>query len=132
MLHNEFTKLTGVQVSANEYAAIEIVYMNSDLNKFEFCKMWCKMNKSRVDAARVEAMIANRRAAALDTIYNMIKRWNGQKFTSSEQFEIPTCLWAKGIEVRAMISLGITEEEEAWKTIANAQMYLNKQKEIFA
>ena len=43
-----------VEVSNNEFWAINEVYNNSDLNKDEFCKMWCKMNKSRVELAKME------------------------------------------------------------------------------
>ena len=60
MTQVEFTNRTQVEVSAKEYAAIEEVYMNSDLDKDAFCKMWVKMNKSRVEAAkeaRLEAEI---------------------------------------------------------------------------
>ena len=52
MLQSEFTERTKVQVSNEEFDAINEVYMNSDLNKDDFCAMWCKMNKSRVDAAK--------------------------------------------------------------------------------
>ena len=52
MLQSEFTERTKVQVSVEEFEAIHEVYMNSDLNKDDFCAMWCKMNKSRVDAVK--------------------------------------------------------------------------------
>ena len=55
MTQQEFTTLTKVQVTAREYEAIEEVYLNSDLDKYEFAKMWMKMNKSRVRAAKEEA-----------------------------------------------------------------------------
>lgn len=48
MLQKEFEDRTGVNVSLEEYSAIETVYMASDLDKDDFCKMWCKMNSSRV------------------------------------------------------------------------------------
>lgn len=48
---NEFTDRTHVAVSTEEYAHIEAVYMASDLDKDEFCAMWRKMNRSRVNAA---------------------------------------------------------------------------------
>lgn len=70
MTQVEFTNRTQVEVSAKEYAAIEEVYMNSDLDKDAFCKMWVKMNKSRVEAAkeaRLEAEIeATRKEVAFD------------------------------------------------------------------
>lgn len=52
MLQSEFKERTGVDVSFEEYQAIEKVYMESDLNKDDFCKMWCKMNVSRIKTAK--------------------------------------------------------------------------------
>lgn len=52
MLQQEFQDRVKMQVSAQEYAAIEVVYMNSDLEKDEFCKMWAKMNAKRIAAYR--------------------------------------------------------------------------------
>ena len=54
MLQLEFTERTKVQVSDEEFEAINEVYMNSDLDKDSFCVLWCKMNRSRVDAAKVK------------------------------------------------------------------------------
>lgn len=55
MLQTEFEYRTGVRVSFDEYHSIEVVYMASDLDKDEFCKMWCKMNASRVRKAKEDA-----------------------------------------------------------------------------
>lgn len=52
MLQSEFTERTKVQVSAEEFEAINEVYMHCDLDKDSFCALWCKMNRSRVDAAK--------------------------------------------------------------------------------
>ena len=52
MTQKEFQDRVKMQVSAQEYAAIEVVYMNSDLEKDEFCKMWKKMNAKRIAAYR--------------------------------------------------------------------------------
>lgn len=46
----EFEKRVEMTISSNEFDAINVVYMNSDLDKDEFCKMWVKMNKSRISA----------------------------------------------------------------------------------
>lgn len=75
MTQVEFTNRTQVEVSAKEYAAIEEVYMNSDLDKDAFCKMWVKMNKSRVEAAKEARLEAEIEAAckmgALDLYYRL-------------------------------------------------------------
>lgn len=47
----EFEERVKMHVSQKEYEAIETVYLYSDLDKDEFCKMWVKMNKSRVERA---------------------------------------------------------------------------------
>ena len=52
MTQKEFQDRVKMQVSAGEYTAIEVVYMNSDLEKDEFCKMWAKMNAKRIAAYR--------------------------------------------------------------------------------
>lgn len=55
MLQKEFQDRVKMRISAQEYAAIEVVYMNSDLEKDEFCKMWSKMNAKRIaDYSKVE------------------------------------------------------------------------------
>lgn len=54
MTQQEFTQRTQVSVSSTEYTAIEMVYMNSDLDKNEFCKLWVKMNYKRVAQAKAE------------------------------------------------------------------------------
>ena len=54
MTQQEFTNRTNVEVSYNEFNAIHEVYMSSDLDKDEFCKMWVKMNKTRVAKAQAE------------------------------------------------------------------------------
>lgn len=56
MTQQEFTQLAKFEVSQKEYSAIEEVYMNCDLDKYEFCKMWRKMNAKRIKAheARVK------------------------------------------------------------------------------
>lgn len=56
MLHSEFTTLTGIQVSAEEFEAINAVYMNADedVDKQTFCKMWCKLNTKRIKAYKAE------------------------------------------------------------------------------
>lgn len=62
MNKQEFENRVLVNVSEVEYEAIETVYMNSDLEKDEFCKLWCKMNHKRVkevkDAIKEQKRIA--------------------------------------------------------------------------
>ena len=52
MTQQEFFNRTNVKVSEDEFWAINAMYNYCEVDKDEFCKMWCKMNKSRVDAAK--------------------------------------------------------------------------------
>lgn len=52
MLQQEFEQRVGIQVSFEEYKSIEVVYMESDLDKGDFCKMWVAMNKKRIAKAK--------------------------------------------------------------------------------
>lgn len=49
MTQKEFES-RAIEVSAKEFEAINEVYMNSEVDKDEFCKIWCKMNQKRVKA----------------------------------------------------------------------------------
>lgn len=64
MTTREFVERTQVNVSVDEFASIHDVYMHSDLDKDEFCKMWCKMNQSRVK----KAILAKKEAERFDEI----------------------------------------------------------------
>lgn len=55
MLQQEFEERVKMSVSYKEFEAIHEVYLNSDYNKDEFCKVWVKMNQSRVNQAIKEA-----------------------------------------------------------------------------
>lgn len=57
MLQTEFEYRTGVGVSFDEYHSIEVVYMVSDFDKDDFCKMWCKMNSCRIKASKKELVV---------------------------------------------------------------------------
>lgn len=54
MLYSEFTELTGVEVSASEYASIEEQYMACVDTKYEFCAKWLKEHSKRIKAKRAK------------------------------------------------------------------------------
>lgn len=90
MNKQEFESRTLVEVSESEYEAIETVYMNSDLNKDDFCKLWCKMNASRVKAVK-EAIKEQKRIAKL-SMFEYVSEFvmNMAKKASKENGE---CQW---------------------------------------
>ena len=107
MTKQEFKNRTHVEVSDNEFEAINIVYEESDLQKDEFCKMWCKMNASRVKAARVNRMIREREEAYKDTLAQWFHGWlNGGKLYQNYDTPIAYCK-LNIYEVKAMSFAGI-------------------------
>ena len=76
MTQQEFTNRTNVEVSYNEFNAIHEVYMSSDLDKDEFCKMWVKMNKTRVEKAKAEAKAQEEEMEKMDYIFNLYHKYN--------------------------------------------------------
>ncbi|MEF2919010.1 MAG: hypothetical protein U0O22_00900 [Acutalibacteraceae bacterium] len=68
MTLQEFTQLTGVKVSNDEYWAINEVYNNSEVTKQEFCQIWCRINSNRVAEAKAKA----KKEAQKDSIRNKV------------------------------------------------------------
>ena len=71
MLHSEFTQRVKFEVSNEEFEAINVVYMASDLDKDEFCKMWCRMNAKRIKAYKEEQKANENKEEFLKKIYNI-------------------------------------------------------------
>ena len=75
MTQQEFQDRVKMKVSAKEYAAIEVIYMNCDLEKDEFCKAWVKMNVKRIAADKHEhiSLLASTREVLRELAYR--KGW---------------------------------------------------------
>ena len=76
MTQQEFFNRTRVEVEASEFQAINEVYNCSDLDKDEFCKMWVKMNKSRVAKAQADAKAQEEEMKKMDYLYNLYHKYN--------------------------------------------------------
>ena len=68
MTQQEFQERTQVRVNAAEFEAINMMYMNADVDKDIFCNMWRTMNASRVRAAKEEA----KKQQAIDKVLSMM------------------------------------------------------------
>lgn len=77
MMQSEFQERVQMQVSPAEYAAIEAVYNESDLNKDDFCKLWVKMNQTRVNKAKAEARARAEKEALKDKAWEIISKYGG-------------------------------------------------------
>jgi hypothetical protein len=108
MTQQEFTERVNVEVSNKEFEAINEVYMNSDLDKDEFCKMWVKMNKTRVQNAKVERMIKAKDEAYRDALHKFYTKNN-----DVNEFTTPICyVKISTYEVQAMSYAGIKVANE--------------------
>ena len=71
MTKQEFESRTHVEVTMKEYAIINDMYMASDVDKDEFCRLWSKMNPVRVARAKEAKEIAMVKEKALDIVARM-------------------------------------------------------------
>ena len=108
MLQSEFTTRTKVHVSAEEYAHIEAVYMASDVDKDEFCRLWVLMNKQRVKAYKERVKQQEAQQAQRDKLWKLIEKYGWKDYSWKETHFAETTLTATeqklvegvGIEVR--------------------------------
>ena len=85
MLKQEFESRVRMQVSIEEYAHIEQVYNNCDVDKDEFCKLWVKMNHSRVEKAISKALANNKREALKDKLWDIIATYAEKSYEWKER-----------------------------------------------
>lgn len=86
MRQQEFESRVQMQVSIEEYSHIEQVYMNSDLDKDEFCKLWVKMNRSRVLASIEKEKARKQQEALNDKLWYIVTKYGSRdyKYIGSE------------------------------------------------
>lgn len=95
MTKQEFESRTHVEVSMQEFSNIHDMYMASDVDKDEFCRLWSKMNSVRVARAKKAKEIATRemlkKEKALDIVarmHAMTKDWHADAMTSLRKRDI--------------------------------------------
>ena len=76
MTQFEFETRTKVNVTAEEFDIINNFYMSCEADKDEFCKMWCKMNPSRVQNAKIERKWKEREASYKSVLQKWYEKWN--------------------------------------------------------
>ena len=74
MRQSEFETRVHMNVTAEEYSHIEEVYMNSDLDKDDFCAIWVKMNQTRVNNAKAERKAAEEEQAKQEKLWNIVEK----------------------------------------------------------
>lgn len=74
MTQQEFQTRVQLEVTSDEFYHINAVYMNSDLDKDEFCKLWVKMNQARVNKAKAAAKAAEAEQKVREGLFDIINR----------------------------------------------------------
>lgn len=106
MLQKEFEDRTGVKVTTDEYLAIDTVYMASDLDKDEFCKMWCKMNASRIKAAKKEQAENKAKQKETSRLFGIIRKPEKERHYNIAEEPLTVCFLGKS-DVDFLQKLGI-------------------------
>ena len=112
MLQNEFESRVKMQVSIEEYSHIEFVYMNSDLDKDEFCKLWSKMNRSRIKEAIEKERARIKMEALRERLWKMIEKYGRKTYDYTSN--TPAGLGFTEEEKRMIESVGIRIEQDNW------------------
>lgn len=77
MTKQEFETRVKMHVSMEEYSIIEEMYMNSDVDKDEFCKYWSKMNHKRIASAIKKEKEASALEDLKEKVFNVYSAING-------------------------------------------------------
>lgn len=106
MTIQEFQSRTQVSVDVSEFESITTVYMQSDVNKDTFCKMWCKMNATRVMAAKEQA----KKQQTIDKVFSMVM--TNPEWTDVEHYNDIAVAVLSSKDKALIESIGISLESE--------------------
>lgn len=131
MTQTEFETRTKVAVSSKEFEAINEVYMNSDLDKDNFCAIWCKMNASRVSAAKSEALKKALEEARREFAYNLLNQpytWETSILFACDYFteKVAKQIDSLGISFIGTRDNGFDYAKTVGDVLYEVRLYLNK------
>lgn len=106
MTIQEFQSRTQVSVDVSEFESITTVYMQSDVDKDTFCKMWCKMNATRVMAAKEQA----KKQQTIDKVFSMVM--TNPEWTDVEHYNDIAVAILSSKDKALIESIGISLESE--------------------
>ncbi len=106
MTIQEFQSRTQVSVDVSEFESITTVYMQSDVDKDTFCKMWCKMNATRVMAAKKQA----KKQQTIDKVFSMVM--TNPEWTDVEHYNDIAVAVLSSKDKALIESIGISLESE--------------------
>ena len=106
MTIQEFQSRTQVPVDVSEFESITTVYMQSDVDKDTFCKMWRKMNATRVMAAKGQA----KKQQTIDKVFSMLM--TNPEWTDVEHYNDIAVAVLSSKDKALIESIGISLESE--------------------
>lgn len=106
MTIQEFQSRTQVSVDVSEFESITTVYMQSDVDKDTFCKMWRKMNATRVMAAKGQA----KKQQTIDKVFSMVM--TNPEWTDVEHYNDIAVAVLSSNDKALIESIGISLESE--------------------
>ena len=106
MTIQEFQSRTQVSVDVSEFESITTVYMQSDVDKDTFCKMWRKMNATRVMAAKGQA----KKQQTIDKVFSMVM--TNPEWTDVEYYNDIAVAVLSSKDKALIESIGISLESE--------------------
>lgn len=106
MTIQEFQSRTQVSVDVSEFESITMVYMQSDVDKDTFCKMWRKMNATRVMAAKGKA----KKQQTIDKVFSMVM--TNPEWTDVEHYNDIAVAVLSSKDKALIESIGISLESE--------------------
>ena len=109
MRQSEFETRVGMQVTPEEYSHIEVVYMNSDLEKDDFCAIWVKMNQKRVNNAKAERKAAEKEQAKRERLWKIVEKYMNVNWETS--LKIAEDMFS-ATQLKVVESAGISLSEE--------------------
>ena len=107
MTQQEFFYRTNVKVNEDEFWAINAMYNYCEVDKDEFCKMWCKMNPARVQAAKAQQKIEKKEAAYKNALQKWFDRWNKSQKFFDNYHTLLAYTKVSTFEIKAMSYIGI-------------------------
>ena len=93
-------------MDVSEFESITTVYMQSDVDKDTFCKMWRKMNATRVMAAKEQA----KKQQTIDKVFSMVM--TNPEWTDVEHYNDIAVVILSSKDKALIESIGISLESE--------------------
>lgn len=120
MTLQEFENRVKMTVSADEFDAIHVVYMASDLDKDEFCAMWRKMNRKRIARAKAEAKKQAEEQMKRDCTFALFNKLRRYSFDEKITLLAPTVLNEKECCLLENVGIAIKEYDSYY----GCEMYI--------